>query len=307
MCALGGGHLSNPPAPGKWNWKWSHLIVVWLWDPVDYSPPGSSIHGILQARILEWVAIPFYRGSSQPRDRTTLQADALTPEPPGQPKSVLQFNSVLTLSTWRWHQSPQFSPTWTVRRPRALEGFPGGSMGEEPACDAEDAGSILGSESSLEEGNDKPLQYSSLENPMDRRAWQTTVHGAIKNWIWLQQRMRWRMASPTRWTWVWVNSGSWWWRGKPDVLRFMGSRHKESDTTERLNWTELKHACTTALVVTLLTHPVSFRNIYYMLVTFPELWGLWSVLWRTWRLSGINQGFCVGFFFLVLKKIFFSL
>ena len=30
-----------------------------LWDPVDCSPPGSSVHGILQARILEWVAIPF--------------------------------------------------------------------------------------------------------------------------------------------------------------------------------------------------------------------------------------------------------
>ena len=38
--------------------------------PVDYSPPSSSIHGILQARILEWVAISFSRGSSQPRDRT---------------------------------------------------------------------------------------------------------------------------------------------------------------------------------------------------------------------------------------------
>ena len=35
-----------------------------LWDPVDCSPPGSSVHGILQARILEWVAIPFSRGSS---------------------------------------------------------------------------------------------------------------------------------------------------------------------------------------------------------------------------------------------------
>ena len=33
-------------------------------DPVDCSPPGSSVHGILQARILEWVAIPFSRGSS---------------------------------------------------------------------------------------------------------------------------------------------------------------------------------------------------------------------------------------------------
>ena len=37
-------------------------------DPVGYSPPGSSFHGTLQARILEWVAIAFSRGSSRPRD-----------------------------------------------------------------------------------------------------------------------------------------------------------------------------------------------------------------------------------------------
>ena len=37
---------------------------------MDYSLPGFSVHGILQARILEWVAIPFSRGSSQPSDRT---------------------------------------------------------------------------------------------------------------------------------------------------------------------------------------------------------------------------------------------
>ena len=41
-----------------------------LCDPMDYNPPGSSLHGILQARILEWVAMPFFRGSSQPRDGT---------------------------------------------------------------------------------------------------------------------------------------------------------------------------------------------------------------------------------------------
>ena len=41
-----------------------------LCNPVDCSPPGSSVHGILQARILEWAAISFSRGSSQPRDRT---------------------------------------------------------------------------------------------------------------------------------------------------------------------------------------------------------------------------------------------
>ena len=41
-----------------------------LCDPMDYSLPGSSVHGILQARIGEWVAIPFSRGSSPPRDQT---------------------------------------------------------------------------------------------------------------------------------------------------------------------------------------------------------------------------------------------
>ena len=42
-----------------------------LWDPMDCSPPGSSVHGILQARILEWVATPSFRKSSPPRDQTT--------------------------------------------------------------------------------------------------------------------------------------------------------------------------------------------------------------------------------------------
>ena len=41
-----------------------------LCDPMDCSPPGSSIHGILQARIVEWVAISFFRGSSPPRNQT---------------------------------------------------------------------------------------------------------------------------------------------------------------------------------------------------------------------------------------------
>ena len=43
-----------------------------LCHPMDCSPPGSSAHGIFQARILEWVATAFSRGSSQPRDRTSI-------------------------------------------------------------------------------------------------------------------------------------------------------------------------------------------------------------------------------------------
>ena len=47
-----------------------------LCDLTDYSPPGSSVHGILQARILEWAVMPFSRGSSQPRDRTQVSHTA---------------------------------------------------------------------------------------------------------------------------------------------------------------------------------------------------------------------------------------
>ena len=47
-----------------------------LCNPVGYSLPGSSIHGILQARILEWVAMPSSRGSSQPRDQTQVSCIA---------------------------------------------------------------------------------------------------------------------------------------------------------------------------------------------------------------------------------------
>ena len=52
-----------------------------LCDPMECSPPGSSVHEIFQARRLEWIAISFSRGSSQPRD----QADSLPRAPPGKP------------------------------------------------------------------------------------------------------------------------------------------------------------------------------------------------------------------------------
>ena len=43
-----------------------------LCEPMDYSLTGASVYGILRARILEWVAISYYRGSSQPRNRTCI-------------------------------------------------------------------------------------------------------------------------------------------------------------------------------------------------------------------------------------------
>ena len=60
-------------------------LCLTLWDPMDCSLPGFSVHGILQARILEWAAIPFFWGSSQARDQIKLQVDSLQFEPPRKP------------------------------------------------------------------------------------------------------------------------------------------------------------------------------------------------------------------------------
>ena len=57
-----------------------------------------------------------------------------------------------------------------------LEGFPGGSEDKVSACNAGDLGSVPGLGRSPGEGNGNPLQYSFLENPMDRGAWRATVH-----------------------------------------------------------------------------------------------------------------------------------
>ena len=60
-----------------WKWKLIALLCLTLCDPMDGSPPGSSVHGILQARILEWVTIFFSKGSSWPRDWTQVSCIAV--------------------------------------------------------------------------------------------------------------------------------------------------------------------------------------------------------------------------------------
>ena len=87
---LAGALLSSPPLGAGRSYP---LLPVWppllhvtscsypqasptLCDPVDCSRPGSSVHGILQATILEWVAMPSSKGSSQPRDRTQVSSIA---------------------------------------------------------------------------------------------------------------------------------------------------------------------------------------------------------------------------------------
>ena len=78
---------------------------------------------------------------------------------------------------------------------------PGSSNGEESACNAGDPGSISGLGRSPGEGNGNLLQYSCLENPMDSRAWRTTVHGVAKTQTWLNNYT-------SYWQEVWCQSGS---------------------------------------------------------------------------------------------------
>ena len=68
-----------------------------LCDPMDGSPPGSCVHGILQARILEWVAMPSFRGIFLPRDQIKSclrflrwQGGSLLQAPPGKPYSTVE-------------------------------------------------------------------------------------------------------------------------------------------------------------------------------------------------------------------------
>ena len=103
-------------------------LCLTVCDPMDCSPPGSSVLGISQARICTYIYMHIF---------------------------VCVY--IITLS------------------------FPGGSDGKGSACNVEDLGLIPGSEKSLGEGNGYPLQYSFLENSMDREAWWATVHGVTKS------------------------------------------------------------------------------------------------------------------------------
>ena len=132
-----------------------------LCDPMAY-----IVHGILQARILEWVAFPFSRGSSQPRDRTQVS-----------------------------HIAGRFFTSWTTREAHVKQMIPFIALylpllplialfvrnPPANAGDIRDTGLIPGLGRFPGGGNGNPFQYSCLENPMDRGAWRVTVHGIAES------------------------------------------------------------------------------------------------------------------------------
>ena len=157
-----------------------------LWDSVDCSPPGSSVHRILQARILECVAISFSRISSRPRYPNCLFClppasvgrfftTSPTWEAPTEHKLPTIVFTFLITSLFFVNRVTCFIETFTyfantfvlVSSPPPPEGFPGGTGAKNLPANAEDARNtdlILGSGRSPAVGNGNQLQYSCLEN-----------------------------------------------------------------------------------------------------------------------------------------------
>ena len=133
-------------------------------DPMDCSPRGFSVRGISQTRILEWVAISFSRGLPHPGiepEHPSLQADSLPTKPPGKPYISIDLHTCIYVYI--------------------NIGFPSDSVGKETICNAGDSDSIPGCGRSPGGGNSNPPEYSCLENPMDRGAWQAIVHGVAES------------------------------------------------------------------------------------------------------------------------------
>ena len=151
---------------------------------MDYSPPGSSVHGISQPSILKWVAISFSKELSQPRDQTCISCLAgrfFTTEPPGKWENYVALKPTGQPSAG-WRLCFVFCSFILITQSKV--GLPWWLRwwSKESVCNAGDPGLIPGSGTSPGEGNGNPLQYSCLENQTDGGAWQTTVHGVAKRW-----------------------------------------------------------------------------------------------------------------------------
>ena len=129
---------------------------------MDYGLPGFSVRGLLQARIVEWVVIPFSRGSSRPRAQTWVSCILYHLSHQGLALTLLVNSQILTIS-------------WASLVAQLVKNLP--AMQETWV-------QSLGQEDPLEKGmttHSSILAWRIPENPMDREAWRTTVHGLIKS------------------------------------------------------------------------------------------------------------------------------
>ena len=170
---------------------------------MDYSLPVSSIHGIFWAKILEWVAISFSSRPSQSRDRTLVSHVA------GRLLTVWA-TEVTLLVVWKLivlHLTIDgFLCTIRTSQVALVVKNPPANSG-----DIRDTASIPGLGRSPVGGHGNSLQFSCLENPMDRRALWATVYGVPKSWTWLKWLSTPVLPQNTvveNWSPAWVGGGS---------------------------------------------------------------------------------------------------
>ena len=159
-----------------------------LCESMDYSPLGFSVHGILQARILEWVAVPFSSGSSKPRDQTQVSCTAgglFTIWATRKEGWVLKNWCFWIVALEKTLEIPlDWKPSNTLSR--FVMGFPLWLSGKESACNVGEMRLIPALGRFPGGGYGNLLQYSCLESPMGWGAWRTTVHVVAKSWTWLK-------------------------------------------------------------------------------------------------------------------------
>ena len=188
---------------------------------MDSNRPGYSVYGISQVRILEWVAIFFFRGSSQPRDWTylSLAGGFFITEPTGKPLSLLQYD-------WNvWWMRSCVCAIFMLLKNASVISFPDLYLISVNCCD-----------NWCWSWNSNTLatwceELTHWKRPWCRERLKAGVEGDDGGWDgW--------MASPTQWTWIWVNSRSWQWTGRPGVLQSMRLQRVRHDWVTELNWTD---------------------------------------------------------------------
>ena len=111
------GHQNSSGWDHKAEWPARELCPT-LCDPMDCSPPCSSVHGIPQVRILQWVAMPSSRGSSWPRDQITVSVSPvlagrfLTIEPSGKPLRTVCLHKLLRILLGTVSITNSYLPFW---------------------------------------------------------------------------------------------------------------------------------------------------------------------------------------------------
>ena len=153
---------------------WVAQLCPTLWDLIDCNLTGFSVHGILQARILEWVAIPFSRGSSQPRNQTEVSCIA--------GRFFTNWALMEALVSDIQHCSSVGEGNGTPLQYSCLENLMDGGAWRTTVHGSLRVGhDWVTSLSCIGEGNGNPLQCSCLENPRDRGAWWAAVYG-VHDW-----------------------------------------------------------------------------------------------------------------------------